>query len=249
MAGDGVTTKRWTIWWATAAAGIIFLLPKQLVLVNQGLFFKVFQVVHLELRFRAFLVFIFVDSFAQSLGFEVLSALLEGIEFAQHGPLYNDAWFFEQLLVAVKELNLHSVNVSDIEVEHFGFSGCYYCELSGDLVPPRDPLLWVKLVLFDAADYIDEAKMISSLDVDVLCIVELWYHKACISLGQKAHVSNFISFQKDVLLLTESEGLQERTDPGDKRQWLVLKEPDIVVFLLVDPKRDLHLHLMGQLVN
>ena len=81
---------------------------------------------------------------------DILATVLDGVQLGKHHSPQQDVGFLKQVLVAVEELNPHSVEICQVEVQYFYVRPCYDGKRPLNLVSPGDPLFRVYVVVFDA---------------------------------------------------------------------------------------------------
>jgi hypothetical protein len=84
-------------------------------------------------------------------------------------------------------------------------------------------------MLDDGADNVLNAKAVTSLDVYELGVREVGQHEPTRALLDKVHGSDLVSLEVQKLVALQVLGLEQRTDPGDKRYTLVFKKPQCLV--------------------
>ena len=110
------------------------------------------------------------------------------------------------------------MNILNTKHEHLSQSVTHQSEMSFHLILSEKPLINTYLFIFEnTSQNIDEAEMITFLEIDVLEVVVFWQHVAATALLQEVHMGHLVTLEVNVLVVNNHLGLEKRTDPGNKR--------------------------------
>ena len=141
------------------------------------------------------------------------------------------------------------MEIYDIEVEHLAAASSHDSELSLDDVSMEDPLFPFEAFRLTAAYDVNEPKVITYWDVNVLGVLIPREYETCFTLDHEEDIVDVVTFKKDVLVLFEYRRYQQGAQPGDETVAHIFEEPDTLVLSLVNVHAHLDLELVRQLID
>ena len=138
-------------------------------------------------------------------------------------------------MINVCELNFEPVEIQEGQRQERSWDFRHDSEFSPEFVQMLEPIVDLNiLVLFDTPNDVDNTEVSPFIKINILSILILWEHHSDVSLFMEEYFMNFISFEKEVLILLRNPWLQKWADPGDKWTRLVLEQVNFEVCLLVN---------------
>ena len=122
------------------------------------------------------------------------------------------------------------VEVRESELHELSVGGGHDTKLSLQQVLAIVPSVKVHVVvLVSRTNNVSHSDDGSNVNIHILLIVVLGKNESAFTFGQEANIADLITLEEDVLMVVEYNGLQQWTEPCDKRVRLVLEVIDLLV--------------------